>query len=366
VLTIPHINFIIYLLCAMHMVWFVVAGGWLIYNHREQHDHSRLFIGATCWFVALGCIQFIITGLVRGDLNLFMNTLLEPYPSIVFFIPSLLPSLYVLEVMQSQWLTWKKFMILISPWVVLVMAWLIYHGMHQWEYSAITHIGSVSEIMPNMHRTDVLLRVLLNAIYLPYPLLLVLVRYRWRICNVSYWRVVWLKLLVVMWVVFFILGLHLRLHHVIILYFVLLDVISIYVFIIEKIDRIPVPLTLSPFTPHPSHLTPHPSLSPLAQHLQQQLALQIWQNPDLGREDICQLMGTNRTYLSSAIQELGFANCHDMLNRQRVLYMHDELEHNPKAVLSDVIYRAGFRNRVTAINYFKQMYNCTPSEFVKG
>jgi len=360
-INLPHINFIICLLCAMHIVWFGVAGGWLIYNRREQHDHSRLYIGATFWFVALGCIQFIVTGMVRGNLNLFMNTLLEPYPSILFFIPSLLPSLYVLEMMQSRWLTWKWFLALISPWIVLVIAWLIYHGMHHWEYSAITHIEDVSEILPNIHKTDVLLRILLNAIYLPYPLLLVLVRYRWQICNVSYWRAVWLKLLVVLWVACYILGLHLRLHNVIILYFVLLDVISIYVFVLEKVDRIPVPLT-----PHPSPLDSHPDLSLLAQRLQQQLALQIWQNPDLGRDDVCQLLGTNRTYLSAAIQELGFSNCHDMLNRQRVLYMHDELVQNPKAVLSDVIYRAGFRSRTTAVNYFKQVYKCTPSDFANG
>jgi len=361
----PHIHFTIYLLSAMHIVWFGLAGGWLIYHHREQHDHSRLYIGATFWFVALGCIQFIVTGMVRGDLNLFMNTLLEPYPSILFFLPALLPSLYVLEVMQSHWLTWKRFLALISPWIVLVIAWLIYHGMHHWEYSAITHIGHVGEIMPNMHKTDVLLRILLNAIYLPYPLLLVLVRYRWRICNVGYSRTVWLKLLVVLWAVFFVLGLHLRLHNVIILYFVLLDVISIYVFIIEKVYRIPVPQSEEP-EPAPQPITIAPELSPLAQRLHQQLVLGICQNPDLDRDNVCQLLGTNRTYLSSAVQELGFTSFHDMINRQRVLYIHEELQQNPKAVLSDVIYRAGFRSRTTAINYFKQVYKCTPSDFANG
>jgi len=39
---------------------------------------------------------------------------------------------------------------------------------------------------------------------------------------------------------------------------------------------------------------------------------------------------------------------------------------NPKAVLSDVIYRAGFRNRTTAVNYFKKVYNRTLLDFVKG
>jgi len=362
ILTIP---LLIYLLSAMQIAWFGIAGGWLIYRHREQHDRSRLYLALPFFLLALGCTIFVVTGLVRGDLTGFLSTILEPYPMMLAFVAALSFPIYVLEVQQPYWLTWKRFFIIISPWLALCAAWLIYHGMHHWQYDAITHLTDFRQVLPNISSTDVLLRVLLNVIFIPYAFAILFIPYNWRTSNVCASQLRKIKWLIVICFILYTLGVNLRIHSLFLAYLVVLNTLSVYIIVIEKTGLIPLPQCNEPEpAPQPEKIVP--DLSPLAHRLQQQLASQIWQNPDLDRDDVCQLLGTNYTYLSSAIQELGFANFHEMLNRYRAIYMHDLLVEISKLSLSDAIYLAGFRSRSTAVNSFKQVYHCTPTDFVKG
>jgi len=360
-------HFIIYILFAMHIVWYGVAGGWLLFRHKQQHDRSRIFISCYFLYLALGSCNFILTALLRDDPTKFLGTNLEPYPLILSFLANMLTIAYLIEVLHPRWLTIKRFVLGVLPWLVLSLVWIIYHGMNSFAYDAITHLSDIHQILPNIDRTDVQIRVLILGLNLLYVLLVPFIRYNWRTCNVVAARITWLKTLVILCIIGFVLGMGLRIHVAILCYLGLLDMLTISVFMIEMRNRIPLPITPSPINLHPSS---HPetnahTLSPLAKALQQQLALGIWQNSDLDRDDVCQLLGTNRTYVASAIQELGYANFSEMINQQRIKSMHDELLQNPKADLSDVIYRAGFRNRTTAINYFKQVYNCKPADLHK-
>jgi len=353
-LDIQNIPFIIYILFAMHIFFYGAAGAWLIYSHREQHDHSRLYIAITFLYLALGCIIFIATGLGRGDLNGFIDTILEPYPLIISFLPVLTFPLYVVEIMHPKWMNWKRMLMLISPWIAICAAWLIYHGVHGWHYNAITHLSHVREIVPNIHQTDVLLRVLLAAIYFPYAFATLFVRYNWRTTNVKAKKLWLLKGLIVLVFFGFIIGMVLRIHSIMLAYFVVLDVISFYIVVLEQTARIPVPEIKQL------------ELSPLAKLIQQQMDLGIWQDPDLDRDDLCDLLGTNRTYLPIAIRELGYANFNDMINRRRLQYVHDELLENPKATISDILFLAGYRNLSTPLRCFTQIYGCSPSDLVKN
>lgn len=360
------VPFIIYILSAMHLVLFGVAGGWMLYNHDGQRDRSRLIVGTAFLCILLGCLIFLLTGLFRGNLPDFMNTIMEPYPLIISFLFVQFWPVYLLEIQRPHWLTVKRGLLILSPWMIMSAAWLMYHGMHGWGNDAITHLTHYSQIMPNIHQPNVMLRVLMTAIFVPYAVAILFIRTNWRTSNLSARQLKILQGLIVLCIFAYIFGVLLRIHWIFIAYFLLLDTLSLCIIFLEHHARIPVPV-IQEIEPVVQPIAPVAAdLSPLAQRLQQQLALGIWQNPDLDRNDVCRLLGTNYTYLVSAIHELGYNGFPAMINKHRAQYVHDELLKNPKTNLSDLFFRAGYRSRSTAINYFKQVYHSTPADFIKG
>ena len=75
----------------------------------------------------------------------------------------------------------------------------------------------------------------------------------------------------------------------------------------------------------------------------------VWQNPDLTVAGLAQILGTNRSYLAQAIQEAGYVNFADLMNRHRV---------------QDAFFHVGFRSKETALRCFKKYTGSLPSEYL--
>lgn len=91
---------------------------------------------------------------------------------------------------------------------------------------------------------------------------------------------------------------------------------------------------------------------------------EVWQNPDLVRDDLVTMAGSNRTYIEVVAKRMGFKNLADMVHRSRINYVCQQLRSNPERNLQSLFYDAGYHSRTTAWRHFVEIVGCTPTEFV--
>ena len=87
----------------------------------------------------------------------------------------------------------------------------------------------------------------------------------------------------------------------------------------------------------------------------------IWHDPDLALR-----LNTNRSYLSKAIQECGYKNFSDMMNRRRIADFLKEADAGQVASVQDAFFRVGFRSRETALRCFKKYVGLSPTDYIRS
>ena len=90
----------------------------------------------------------------------------------------------------------------------------------------------------------------------------------------------------------------------------------------------------------------------------------VWRNPDLGLEMFCQLLGTNKDYVSRCFRQNADTTFLDYVNRLRISYVTDELRRNPLQDQRDLFFNAGFRSKTTAYRNFCKYNGQSPTEFI--
>ena len=90
----------------------------------------------------------------------------------------------------------------------------------------------------------------------------------------------------------------------------------------------------------------------------------VWQNPDLTVARLAQILGTNRNYLAKAIQEAGYDNFADLVNRHRIQAFCCMAEEGEVENVQDAFFHVGFRSKETALRCFKKYTGILPSEYL--
>ncbi|MCI6427661.1 MAG: hypothetical protein MR809_02055 [Rikenellaceae bacterium] len=150
----------------------LVAGVLMLSQRRRHRDRSRLLIAI--FFLLTAVVVAVTMGLmlsgryVKGDHILGTGAILTGFA--LFF----LLLLYPLEVLRPNWINPRRLLALISPWLFFTLLLLALLPFGQ------TQLHSPAEILPNIYHSDVLLRVLLSLIFIPYGLWLIFIRYNWR------------------------------------------------------------------------------------------------------------------------------------------------------------------------------------------
>lgn len=90
----------------------------------------------------------------------------------------------------------------------------------------------------------------------------------------------------------------------------------------------------------------------------------VWKNPDLTVASLAQMLGTNRSYLAQAIQEAGYVNFADLINRHRVQAFCCIAEDGKVKSVQDAFFLVGFRSKETALRSFKKYTGSLPSEYL--
>ncbi len=363
----------------------LVAAGLMFAKHRQQPDRSRLFIAMFFLLSALSGVWIFVDKLTGHEL--VGGTIMDVDYVILGFVIYFLLLLYPIEVLRPQWMTLRRTLKLLAPWLFLVLCLVSVHG-----YSRV-ELYSASEILPNIGSTDVFLRVLLSLIFIPYGLWTCFMQYNWRRSSAPRpWIRAIVALSMLMTVTFscnriFYLKWMVYVH--ILLYFLL----TYLILRLELVIRFRVPETgqsnseengeaetveaaedeqAAPVKSFPEHVEGEKAVctGSVASVMGRLEALMretdVWQNPDLSVGELCNLVGTNTNYLQRAIKEMGWQSYSDMINRKRIEYVCRELSSDSDANVQDIFYRAGYRSRVTAWRNFTAITGVSPVEWVSG
>lgn len=329
----------------------------LLWMRRVDGDRSRRTLSIV-WLL-LGLL-FACRALVDGQSvpsgvlppvnlvgGLFMVTLLYFYP---------------IEVILPGWLNAKRSFCLLLP--TLFMGEVC----HLLEVK-FRHLRSFDDMLAHISELDVYGRLLLLfGIILPSALLLHVVPYNWMKSRV---RLSWIRhytctilLISVLYTVFMLT----RSTLVSMTHLMVCLALALNVTYEEMFTRFALPAecsaapTAEPVVPvSPSVVTDSPLVLRLSHLFKEE---DVWQNPDLTVAALAQMLGTNRSYLAQAIQEAGYANFADLINRHRVQAFCRMAEEGKVSSVQDAFFHVGFRSKETALRSFKKYTGFLPSEYL--
>ena len=352
---------------AIHAFLMLTAAVLIYIKHDDHLNRSKSFIFAfflTAAIVATGEIIIILHSSQLLDYFSIMPPQCITMSGITYF----LLLCYFVEVIRPYWLNWKRFLIVISPWLLLAVATLC---LFLFSTDGLTHIYTSRRFVELIFKKpDLLVRFVMTGSLFLYTLWIMSICCFTKRYNPQrpYIRATLIILLAMTITFFYSRGMQFfwayMIHEVL---YVALTVLILYV---EYYERL-----LIPYETVRSYYKPAVDKAPSqTQETLNQLSIklcnlledpEVWQDPDLTRDNLVQMIGTNRTYLQEAVKLLGFKSLADMLYRRRIEYVCECLRQDPAANLQVVFYDAGFKSRTTAWRHFIDIVGCTPTEFIE-
>lgn len=315
--------------------------------------HLRPYLLACCFFLfqVLGISGILLIAILKGRNNAPFDTIMRPATLITGFVTLIFILSYIVEIKFPGKMNFKSFLLSISPFIAVSAALILIPN---------SEVHHPMEIVNNLKRPDILLRLMLVLLFIAYPVVPACLPYDWHKCLVSRKAIVWLHILTCLIAPAFVAGLVCGYFPAVILnYIIAISLDSLIVYIELKI-RIPVSESYQD-----NKFCQGQEESYLDQKESETLLITpaIWMNPDMTVTELAKVLGTNRTYLLEKIKRLGYSCYSDMINRKRVEYVCEELEKDADINITTLMFEAGFRSRSTANREFKRIVGCTPSEY---
>ena len=339
-----------------------VAAASLIYiKHHGPQDRSWRYIILFFVISAVGSVAEMILMTSKTAL-LDYYKLLHPTIIVPSFAIYALLLCYIIEIINPRWLTLKRAVVIFLPSVIL--AGYVYFYVFQ---GNLVNIYSITNLKALWSTPNVLARIIFVSIYLPYSLMLIAFRFKWKNPQTQKY-VDMLVLYAILLCVSYIFSRGLQTFPGYIVHSFLYLLLTITIVYTEHYERLHIPLESirtyyeQPEVPNNTLIT----VNAVAQNLRDLMdSPKVWQDPELSADKIVKLAGTNRTYVQHAAKQLGFANITDMLHRRRIDYICDRLRQDPNSNIQDLFWDAGYRSRATAWRHFTNIVGRTPTEFVK-
>ena len=347
----------------MEMVVCLICARQLGRLRHETGDNSR-------WILALGSLA---SGLMAG-FALVANiaagtgagkplTMLPPWMGLIYMTLHIIMVLYPITVVRSDWLTPLRYFFLFLPTAVFSFAFLFFIG--RW-----TQLDTTADIIANVKKADVLLRLASQAIMIPYCFILFILPYSYRKSSANFWWIVNYSFgLTVICVVHIILVLT-NIPYLMVLLPLLAALFYYLSMDFELSDRLRPGKTtekVSERKPQAIEEKPAPSLSSesglWSRIIYYMDTEEIWRDPDLSLVSMAHRCGTNVTYLNRIIRQETNSGFKEMVITKRVASVADQLRNNPECDIQEAFFNAGFRSRTTAWRNFKDVMGVTPSEF---
>lgn len=333
---------------------------------HETGDNSR-------WVLAFGSLA---SGLMAG-FALIANitnhastgappTMLSPWIGLVYMSLHIIMVLYPITVVKADWLNPLRYFFLFLPVAVFFIAFLFFAG--RW-----TPLNTTADIIANVKKADVLLRLTSQLIMFPYCFILLMLPYSYRKSSADFW-----------WIINYCFGLTVIcvVHIILVLtnapvLMVILPVLAALFYYLSmdyelgdrlrpgKAEAEAMETAAEPQAPAveevPQNLSPEFGLwSRINYYMEKE---EIWRDPDLSLVSMARRCGTNVTYLNRIIRQETESGFKEMVIKKRVASVAEQLRSNPECDIQEAFFNAGFRSRTTAWRNFKEVMGVTPSDF---
>jgi AraC-like DNA-binding protein len=342
-------------------VFVQLAAAVLIYiKHHEPHNRSWRYIFAFFIISTLASVGEIIL-MTHNTVPLDYYKILHPTIIIPGFYIYVLLLCYIIEIINPRWLNFKRAAVLFLPSAVLAL-----YVMYYVYIGEITNIYSISRLTTEITTPNVLARILFISMYMPYAIMMIVMRFKWKKPRIQKYIDV-LILFVVLMGVSYIFSRGLQTFEGYIIHELLYLLITITIIYAEHYERLHIPLESVRTYYQQSDILDNTmiTVNVVAHNLRELMNdPTIWQDPELTADKVVKLLGTNRTYIQHAARQLGFANLSDMVHRRRIDYICECLRKDPNANIQDLFWDAGYRSRTTAWRHFTNIVGRTPTEFI--
>lgn len=92
----------------------------------------------------------------------------------------------------------------------------------------------------------------------------------------------------------------------------------------------------------------------------------LYLQPNLKLDDLAKRLNTNRNYVYQAINiKMGVSFTY-YINQKRIEYAVQQMEENPKALLTDIAQKSGFTSTSAFYRNFKTLIGCSPKEYLQS
>ncbi len=345
----------------------------LLLARRKSGERSRLILAIIVFISVLNYIPRFIALSSGYDPEFVVSTkmLLVGNFMVVSYI------LYPIEVVRPGWLTFKRIFNLYAFWLLLLTLYLVTHftGVRYTSYT------SLPEMFVNLERFEVWFCLFLCLLLLTPGLLVFLIRHIKQNSNTDS---VWLKKYATAFYINILAYLMvLTFNHPLVhtLYYYVSVGCSLYIVYMELFDRLLAKTTDNrtqdetvpqeallrqeehPATPFET-ATATSKNAALAERLDAYMRdNSAWRDPDLSLNRLASMLYTNRTTLSQTIQECGYENYTQFINKLRIHDFMQQVGTGLSTNYQDTFFFVGFRSRNTALRNFKQFTGTTPSDY---
>lgn len=350
---------------------------------RRGGNRSRAYLSVA--FAVCGIDLFIrVLRIYNGTPFTFEALNLAAFYMALIEMPLFL--LYLLEVISPGWLTWRKIVLLCSPWFLWNVCLLV-PGLHFRE------LDTIEDVFRYIGEANVWLRLLFVLLMLPYSALIFRISYNWERSSAN---LGWIRLYGAGFIAlafFFILSSVSGSMGLGSLHLIYGTVYCFYIAYYELFVRLNVPrakaareshtaeaavaaaVPLQPVVPVPVAGEPQAAedeSGPVTEsaggglwetvngRMQED---KLWRT-DMSLAEFAGLLDTNRTTLASLFKAKGYEGGYrEYVNRHRIEDFLEIMSQFPNRNMQEVFFIVGYRSRMTAFRNFKEYVGQSPSEY---
>lgn len=338
--------------------------GLLLFLRRRDGDRSRRILA---WIFGLCAL----TALIRSALDLQNGFTIpvEVLPTMNLkagLLCILLFLLYPIEVIRPGWLDFKRTIVVLFPWLLLQILFACIPDFRP--------LDSFHQIVRYAGEFNVWIRLVPLVLFLPITLVLLYIPHSWTKSSADNRWIRWFTLgsqiITVLYVLSILTGLaYVKAIHI--SYFSFFCLVVTYQEIFLRL-RVPVDVQaekLPQVAPVPAEKPAAPSCPPEANPLWNALMRlmdgeELWRNPDLTLEMLAARLDSNRTTLAQTIRQHGYEDYRHFINRRRIEEFQKAVRTDPRISIQDTFFRVGFRSKITALRYFRELTGTTPSDYL--
>lgn len=357
------------LFATLHLVVFAfLISGALLFLQRAKNRRPRIYL-ALFMFVTAAELAYRLCAAYRTGVVTTVGEVLPIYVLVTGVAEILLMCLYPVEVLKPGWLTAKRWLLLSLPWLLVGAVCVLIHPDFR-------SLSSFADMTQHLGEFNVWFRMLiLLGCVVPYTILLLCIPYKWQQSSVDrtwiYKYAIGIQVIGIFFIVVILTGsvvasaIHLLYGTLFVLYVAYQE---LFLRLLPSATKTPESQATAATTPPDESLPPDEAVvcNPLWERFSIQMTQkELWRDPDLTLDDLARNLCTNRTTLSTLIQQQGYSGYYEFINRRRIEAFIEAVSSGTSINVQQLFYEVGYRSRSTATRNFRLYMNCTPGEYIQ-